>query len=64
MQFPTVEECDFARQFLFVSMWPFFIVTKKVIIEKLNNLITVLSSYVKIELFSHIYYAQQPVEFP
>jgi hypothetical protein len=50
MQFPTVEECDFERQFLFVVYVAIFhrYDLKRV---SLKSQITVLSSYVKIELF-------------
>ena len=56
-------ECYIDRQFVF---------DKHVAISHLYDLkivslkskITVLSSYVKIELFSHVYDARQPVEFP
>jgi hypothetical protein len=62
MQFPKVEECDFDRQFLFdeyVAISHRYDL-KRVSFEKLNN----CSSYVKIQLFSHVYDAPQPVEFP
>jgi hypothetical protein len=62
MQFPTVEECDFDRQFLFDEYVAIFhrYDLKRV---SLKSQITVLSSYVEIELFSHVYDARQPVEF-
>jgi hypothetical protein len=63
MQFPTVEECNFARQFLFDEYVAIF---HRYDLERvsLKSQITVLSSYVKIELFSNVYDARQPVELP
>jgi NO-binding membrane sensor protein with MHYT domain len=58
-----VEECDFDRQFLFGE---YVAISHRYDLKRvsLRSLITVLSSYVKIELFSHVYDARQPVEFP
>jgi hypothetical protein len=53
MQFPTVEECDFDRQFLFDK---YVAISHRYDLKRVNN--------VKIKLFSHVYDAQQPVEFP
>jgi hypothetical protein len=63
MQFPTVEECDFDRQFLFDE---YVTISHRYDLKRvsLKIQITVLSSYVKIELFSHVYDARLPVEFP
>jgi hypothetical protein len=63
MQFPTVEECDFDRQFLFDE---YVAISHRYDLKRvsLKSYITVLSSYVKIQLFSHVYDARQPVEFP
>ena len=62
-QFPRVEECDFDRQFLFDE---YVAISHRYDLKKvsLKNEITVLSSYVKIELFSKVDDARQPVEFP
>jgi hypothetical protein len=51
---PKVEECDFDQQFLFDKYVAIFhhYDLKRV---SLKSQITVLSSYVKIELFSHVY---------
>jgi NO-binding membrane sensor protein with MHYT domain len=58
-----VEECDFDRQFLFDE---YVAISHRYDLKKvsLKNEITVLSSYVKIELFSKVDDARQPVEFP
>ena len=63
MQFPTVEECDFDRQFLFDE---YVAISYSYDLKRvsLKSQRTVLSSYVKIELFSHVYDARQPVELP
>jgi hypothetical protein len=62
-QFPRVEECDSDRQFLFDE---YVAISHRYDLKKvsLKNEITVLSSYVKIELFSKVDDARQPVEFP
>jgi hypothetical protein len=61
IQFPTVKECDFDRQFLFdeyVAISHCYIRSKKVIIEKLNDCSFVLcKNWI-------VYDARQPVEFP
>jgi hypothetical protein len=63
MQFPTVEECDFDRQFLFDE---YVAISHRYDLKRVSlwSYITALSSYVKTELFSHVYDARQPVEFP
>jgi hypothetical protein len=64
MQFPTVKEYDFDRQFLFDEYVHGHFLSlrfKKSITEKLNN---GCFSLCKIDLFSHVYDARQPVEFP
>jgi hypothetical protein len=62
-QFPRVEECDFDRQLIFDD---YVAISHRYDLKKvsLKNEITVLSSYVKIELFSKVDDARQPVEFP
>jgi hypothetical protein len=55
MQFQTVEECDFDRQFLFDE---YVAISHRYDLKRVSlksQIITVLSSYVKIELFSHVY---------
>jgi hypothetical protein len=61
-QFPRVEECDFDRQFLFDE---YVAISHRYDLKKvsLKNEITVLSSYVKIELFSKVDDARQPLNF-
>jgi hypothetical protein len=56
-QFPTVEECDFDEYVAISHRYDL----KRVLLKRS---ITALSSIVKIELFSHVYDARQPVEFP
>jgi hypothetical protein len=58
-----VEECDFDRQFLFDE---YVAISHRYDLKRvsLKSQIIVLSSYVKIELLSHVYDARQPVEFP
>jgi hypothetical protein len=64
MQFPTVEECDFDRQFLFdeyVAIAHRYDLKRVSLKIKLNNC---CFHVCKNLLFSHVYDARQPVEFP
>jgi hypothetical protein len=64
MQFPTVEECDFDRQFLFdeyVAISHRYDLKRVSLKIKLNNCSFLVCKNL---LFSHVYDARQPVEFP
>ena len=54
MQFSTVEECDFDRQFLFDE---YVAISHRYDLKRvsLKSYISVLSSYIKIELFCHVH---------
>ena len=54
MQFSTVEECDLDRQFLFDE---YVAISHRYDLKRvsLKSYISVLSSYIKVELFCHVY---------
>ena len=54
MQFSTVEECDFDQQFLFDE---YVAISHRYDLKRvsLKSYISVLSSYIKIELFCHVH---------